>query len=118
MYSLPDSFDSSSLAGKQVECVCFLEYQVNIYFTGKAFLQIEGRFELVDTSGAEVVTGFPVLSSRLPSLIGDSVTDLDFDRASGSIRIVFSKGPVLSIDGNSSPYESYRLSLGDETILI
>lgn len=119
MYSLPANFDSSYLTGKQVESVCFFEYQVNIYFSGEVLLQIEGRFEFVDGSGSpEASTEFPLLCSRLPSVVGDSVQEVSFDRSSGDIRLLFSKGARLSVDGSSGPYESYRLSRGNESIVI
>ena len=119
MYSLPSNFDSSYLAGKQVESVCFLEFQVNIYFSEKVTLQIEGRFEFVDASGAaDVSTEFPLVSSRLPSVVGDSVREFGFDRSSGNIWLLFSKGARLSVDGGSARYESYRLSWDNESIVI
>lgn len=119
MYSLPQNFDSSFLVGKQVENVCFLEYQVNIYFSESAFLQIEGAFEFVDASGTvDAQTDFPILCSRLPGIAGDFVEEAEFDRASGNIRIVFVKGATLLVYGDSGPYESYRLSSGTGDIIV
>lgn len=119
MYSLPQNFDSSFLLEKQVESVCFLEYQVNIYLSERTFLQIEGSFEFVDASGtADVSTNFPILCSRLPGIAGDFIKEVVFDRPSGNIRLEFGKGATLLVYGDSGPYESYRLSSGTEDIIV
>jgi hypothetical protein len=119
MHSLPSSFDSSYLEGKQIESICFLEFQVNIYFSDKAVLQIEGIFEFTDASGVpETSTEFPLAHSRLPSIVGDTVQHLSFDGSTGNIRLLFSKGAMLRVEGGSGPYESYRLLRGNEDIVV
>ena len=102
-----------------MERVCFLEYQANIYFSSNTYLQIEGAFEFVGPCGVpETMTGFPILNSRLPSLTGAVVREMEFDRATGDIRLRFEEGSALIVQGDSGPYESYRLSNGTEDIIV
>lgn len=119
MYPLPIDFDSSYLVGKCVEGIFFAEYQVNLNFSDDVILQIEGGYVLELAPGIrEDHKGFPIEESRLPSVVGDVVKALEFDRSSGDMTISFAKGALLHVRGDSGPYESYRLTSKDGDIVV
>lgn len=119
MYPLPEDFDASYLSGRCVEGVCFAEFQINLHFSGAVILQIEGRHEFEHAAGAsEIHDRFPIEQSHLPSIIGDVVTALEFDRPSGDMKISFARGAKLCLWGDCGPYESYRLTSKDGNIVV
>ena len=119
MHGLPATFDSSFLRGKTIESVCFAAYQVNLHLQGSVWIQIEGRYRLLRGDDTlEAVDAFPLLHSVLPQLIGTLTTDVSFSPTSGDIQIHLATGMTLQIDGDSGPYEAYRLLDGrHETIV-
>jgi hypothetical protein len=119
MYGLPESFDPSFLKGKEIGSVCFAAYQVNLHLEGNIWIQIEGRYRLLRGDDTlEVVEAFPLIQSSLPQLIGKRTIDVSFSSKSGNIEISLENAMRLQIDGDTGPYESYRLFDGrNETIV-
>jgi hypothetical protein len=111
MYPLPEDFQSSYLVGKCIESICFAEFHISLNFSGEVTLQIEGRYEFKTASGiVERHGAFPIEQSSLPSVVGDTVKALEFDRPSGDLTLLFARDARLHIHGDSGPYESYILS--------
>jgi hypothetical protein len=119
MHGLPRTFDSSFLKGRAFESVSFLPYQVNLYLTDGVWLQIEGRYKLLqDNIKVEAVSGFPVSQSALPQVIGKKVVSVDFNAPSGDLNIALEGGLSLFVEGDTGPYESYRLFDGSKEVVV
>ena len=119
MYGLPETFDPSFLKGKEIESICFAAYQVNVYLAGKIWLQIQGRYELLrDGEVLEAVSAFPVSQSLLPLLIGKKIVDVSFTAQNGDIELRFDNEHQLFVEGDTGPYESYRLFDGQRELIV
>jgi hypothetical protein len=119
MHGLPETFDPSFLMGKSVESITFTAYQVNVYFDGNVWMQIEGGYKLIhDSNIIEVVNAFPVLQSSLLQLIGKKIANVSFTARSGDIEMVLDNGLRLYLEGESGPYESYRLFDGQRELIV
>lgn len=119
MHGLPETFDPSFLRGKEIENITFAAYQVNLHLNGKVWVQIEGRYKLLcDGQIIETVSTFPILQSSLLQLIGKKITDVSFTVRSGDIELVLENGHRLLIEGDTGPYESYRLFDGQKELVI
>lgn len=119
MYGLPETFDSSFLKGKEIQSVCFAAYQVNIQFSGNAWIAIESGYRLqCGDNVLEVVSAFPISHSSLLGLIGKKIVEISFSSKSGDIKLLLENKMNLFIQGDTGPYESYRLFDGqNETIV-
>lgn len=119
MYGLPKSFDPSFLLARPVEEVTFTAFQVNVYFHGKVWIQIEGRYCLFERGELiESVTGFPLQSSSLLRLLGKKGVAVSFEAETGNLEIHFEDGYTLSITGDVGPYEAYRMSDGSTELVV
>lgn len=119
MHGLPETFDPSFLKGKEIESVTFAAYQVNVYLEGKVWVQIEGRYKLLcDGKVLEAIAAFPIAQSALVQVIGKKIVEVSFTRQSGDIEIILEGGYKLLIDGETGPYESYRLFDGQKELIV
>jgi len=119
MHGLPEAFDPSFLKGKEIENITFAAYQVNVYFDGNVWVQIEGRYKLLrDGKVIEAVSAFPIAQSSLLQLIGKKIIDVSFTAQSGDIELALENEHKLLIDGDVGPYESYRLFDGEREIVV
>jgi len=120
MYGLPKTFNPSFLLGKTVEQVCFAQYHVLLCFGSKIWIQVEGKYILY--CGSEIMESVafeaPVSESGLLHLIEKTVIDVSFEIESGDITLVFTDNFKLLINGDTGPYESYRLCDGENEILV
>ena len=119
MHGLPETFDSSFFRGKEIENITFAAYQVNLHLDGNVWVQIEGRYKLLrDGEIIETVNAFPIMQSSLLQLIGKKVTDVSFTARSGDIELALENGHKLLIEGDTGPYESYRLFDGQKEMIV
>jgi hypothetical protein len=119
MYCLPENFDPAFLQGREVESVCFTAYQVNIYFDGKIWVQIEGCYKLFHGETLlESASEFPLSESALIQLIGAKIIGVTFTAKSGDIEFTLESGHRLLIDGGVGPYESYKLFDGQKEVIV
>jgi hypothetical protein len=118
MYSIPKDFDGSFLLNKDIETICFGQYQVNLHFAAGAWLQIEGEFEHYSRDGLlQRGQGFPIVQTTLLRLLGTTATNASFSEA-GSLQLEMSNGDRLVVMGNNGMYEAYRLFDGkNETVI-
>jgi hypothetical protein len=119
MHGLPETFDPSFLKGKEIQSIAFAAYQVNVHLDGNVWVQIEGRYKLL--LGGEIietVSAFPISQSSLLQLIGKKITDVSFIARNGDIELVLDNGYKLLIEGDTGPYESYRLFDGQGEIIV
>ena len=119
MYGLPETFDPSFFQEKEIESVCFFPYQVNVYLAGGIRVQVEGRYKLFQSSKMlEAVSAFPISQSALLQLIGKKVIGVSFTARSGDIEFSLESELKLFIEGDTGPYESYRLFDGQKEIIV
>jgi hypothetical protein len=119
MYGLPKTFDPSFLKGKEIGSITFAAYQVNVYLDGNVWVQIEGRYKLLrDGKMLETVNAFPISQSSLLQLIGEKIVDVSFTAQSGDIELALENGHKLLIEGDTGPYESYRLFDGQKELIV
>ena len=119
MNGLPESFDPSFLHGKEIESIGFAAYQVNVHLDGNVWVQIEGRYRLFrDGEVIEAVSAFPISQSSLLQLIGKKITDVSFTAQSGDIELSLENEHKLLIEGDTGPYESYRLFDGLNELIV
>ncbi len=119
MHGLPDSFNPSFLKGKEIESIAFAAHQVNVYLDGNVWMQIEGRYRLIRNEVTiEAVTAFPIGQSSLLQLIGRRISDVSFTARSGDIEVALDSGHKLLIEGDTGPYESYRLFDGKSELIV
>src|SRR5271169_1539670 len=103
----------AALVGKNVELLCFAQYQVNMHLEGDIMITIYGDFEhLNGETGEERDATFPMAESTLTRIIESYVVSAAID-ASGCLRIAFSNKDLLNIPPTPG-YESYYLSIGGE----
>jgi hypothetical protein len=118
MYKLPKDFDVSFLIGRELESVCFAQYQVNLNFTDGVRVQIEGRFKLFgDADLLEQVDEFPISHSALPRIIGQKVTAANVT-ADSDLELVLNGENRLFVIENNGPYESFRIYDGQKETII
>lgn len=119
MHGLPETFDPSFLKGKEIESITFAAYQVNVYLNGNVWVQIEGRYKLLrDGKVIEAVSAFPISQSLLLRVIGKKVTSVSFTAQNGDIELELENGNRLLIEGDTGPYESYRLFDGKRELIV
>lgn len=103
----------AALVGKNLELLCFAQYQVNMHLEGDVSITIEGDFEhLNGETGEQREATFPMAESTLMRLIESSVVSAEVD-ASGCLRIAFSNQDVLNIPPTPG-YDSYCIEVGGE----
>jgi hypothetical protein len=118
MYGLPKDFDASFLIGREVESICFAQYQVNFRFSDGVWIQIEGAFKHFQQDDLiEVAEGFPIQQSSLMRMLGQKVVAVNFS-VNGDINLTFSNGNKLFIAGECGPYEAYIICNGKKEIIV
>lgn len=118
MYRLPKDFDVSFLIGRELESICFGQYQANLNFTDGVWIQIEGSFKFfVDAQLMEQVDEFPISKSALPQIIGQKVTGINIT-ADSDLELVLNGKNRLLIAEDNGPYESYRIFDGKKETIV
>ncbi len=118
MYGLPKTFDVSFLIGREVESVVFGQYQANLNFSDRIWIQIEGPFKHFHRNELiENVDNFPISQSTLMRTLGQRVLAVNFS-VNGDFEIQLSEGSKLAIGGDNGPYESYRLYDGTKETIV
>lgn len=118
MYRLPKDFDASFLIGRELESICFGQYQANLNFTDGVWIQIEGSFKFfADATLIEQVDQFPISHSALPQIIGQKVTAASVT-AESDLELVLNGKNRLIIAEDNGPYESYRIFDGKKEMIV
>ena len=117
MYQLPDDFDVMTLKGLTLESVAYAHFQVNLYFTGGIWIQIESGY-LLEKGGVslEEVHGFPIMKSMLMALVGMPVSSAYADESSAlSLEL---EDWRLTINSQNEGFEAYCIFDGRREIFI
>ncbi len=118
MYKIPEDFDGAYLVNAKIESICFGLYQVNLYLTGGAWIQIEGPFEHSRKGrSVQVVEGYPITKTTLLGLIGISIVKFGIADDS-SLLLEMTNGDTLMISSRNGMYEAYRLFDGKREIVV
>jgi hypothetical protein len=118
MYGLPKDYDVSFLIERELESICFAQYQINLNFTGTVWIQIEGKFKHFDGDKLiEQVEEFPISQSALLQTLGQKITAVNFT-TDGDLELVLSKKNRIFIMGDNGAYESYRIFDGQKETII
>lgn len=118
MYGLPKDYDVSFLIERELESICFAQYQINLHFTGSVWIQIEGKFKhFYGGKLIEEVEEFPISQSALLQTIGQKIIAVNFTM-DGNFELVLNKNNRLFIIGDNGAYESYRIFDGQKETII
>lgn len=118
MYGLPADFAAAIFIGKELEQVAFTVNTVHLAFAGDIAITLESSFTFqTDAAAALVEQEPPVRTSALMALVGQTVSAAKASR-SGTLRLDFAGGGALICRDDSSQYESYRIRIGDEEIVV
>lgn len=118
MYGLSSIFDVSKF--KKNECleINFTINTVNISFGPEINITIIGSFaHKINAITPAIKQTFPILSSRLMSLLGKKVKFAERGEDGGLI-LHFDEGQMLILFDDSQEYESYIVRIGNEEIII
>jgi hypothetical protein len=113
MYGLPRDFDASFLVGREVEVVCFAQYNVYLHFDGKISITIESAFSYKTDQVVDVQV--PLKESNLTELPGASVVAARGDE-DGTLTLVFNNGQTLKVYEDDKHYECYHIAHGEKEI--
>jgi hypothetical protein len=117
VYGLPKQTALSFLIGKQVFHVCFGEYCTSIGFDTVG-ITFEGKYTHTITDGREDVQergSYPNVD--LIRLLGKTVVAATVIE-DGTVEVSFSHGDRLRLFDDSPQYESYKISNGDQLIVV
>ena len=119
MYGLPRGFDASRLVGRTLDFVTFTSNTVHFSFDGGASITIEASFThwIRGAAPSSQRLSVPVSESRLMQVVGAAVSAA---RATedGTLVLDFTNGQSIAVHDDSPRYESYRMQLGDEEIIV
>ena len=117
MYRLPKDFDASFFVGRRIELICFGENTVSFHFNDDLLVTVESAFAYVDRDGAEQLSEIPAVGTNVLKLLGKSVRQ-STGSDDGTLNLAFENGDTLKILDTSDQYESYKIGLGDDTIIV
>lgn len=119
MYGLPAGFDASRFVGRTLEQVSFTANTVNLIFDQNVSLTLESNYEhiLLDERHSSAIANIPVAESQLMQLLGEPIR-MASASADGTLILSFANGHSLKCYDDSSEYESYKISFGDEEIVV
>ena len=119
MYGLPDGFNANRFVGHTLEQVCFSENTVDLCFDQRVSVTIESSLSVAadETGMAPERVRVPVSESRLMQLLGAMVVSAEATN-DGTLTLRFSNGYTVACYDDMPQYESYRLTFGDEEIVV
>ena len=119
MYGLPKSFDPASLLGRCLEQICINQNQLWLRFDAEVSICVESAFLYKDHLSPERTefNEIPVRYSGIMKLLGENVVRAVSDDNS-TLTLGFGNGDVFQCFDNSKQYESYKIVLGDRTIVV
>jgi hypothetical protein len=118
MYGLPKDYDLSFLIGRELESICFAQYQINLHFTGSVWIQIEGKFKHFNGDKLiEELEEFPISQSALLQTLGQKITAVNFT-TDGDLELILSEKNRIFIIGDNGAYESYRIFDGQKETIV
>ncbi len=119
MYKLPADFDGSFLKGKKLSMIAFSENSVVFHFEQNVSVCVLSSFIHSTDLSEELVTlqRVPVTDSTILQLLGHVTINVSSD-PDGTLSMMFENGHSLKVFDDSSNYESYLISNGEEEIIV
>jgi hypothetical protein len=110
MNGLPENFDGSSWIGRQLELICFAQYQVTFHFEARLMITVFQQFSFQRPGDLEMPepVSTQIAESNLMELLGQTVTAAKCE-GEGTLAISFSDGYVLRCYDPPIPYEAYHI---------
>jgi hypothetical protein len=116
MYKFPEKFDAGVFVGRALEMICFNANQIYFHFDRTASLCVETQFTIERPPNIVSVVMVPALSSDLMLLLERKVV---------SARVHDGETLIVEFDNSWTlrfaalpEFESYRVTIGTETIVI
>ena len=119
MYGLPKDFDATRFVGCTLEQVSFSANTVHLSFEERVSITIESSFShsSSENSGCSELMRVPPSESRLMQLVGKRIEHAQGDE-DGTLTLRFSNDHILVCHDDLPMYEAYRMTFGDEEIIV
>jgi hypothetical protein len=118
MYGLPKDFDPQYFVARALKMLCFNANQIYLHFDERVTITLEGKYSLSGEAGDPIeIRDVPNSESRLFALIEKRVVSAGVEGGS-TLVLAFETGAVFRCYDDSSQYESYQLSRGDDVIIV
>ena len=119
MYKLDDSINLNFLIDKELLQICISLYQLVFNFTENIAISTECTLRLIDISGSpfEIASDDPCSSSKLLSLLGNTITNIYF-HDKDELTLTFSSGTKLVIIDSNDNFESFIIASPSQEIIV
>lgn len=108
MYKLSHQVELDFLQHKQLQMLCFGEYSLYLHFDDEIIITVEGRFQHKTGKAKNRIYSFPIDTSCLMRLLGAFVQRIEVENEE-DLRLDFSNGDSLILEGQNGPYEAYQI---------
>jgi hypothetical protein len=108
MYKLSHQARPDFLQKKRLQMLCFAEYSLYLHFDDEIIITVEGQFQYKAGKGKKRTYSFPIDTSCLMRLLGTSVQRIEVENDE-NLRLEFSNGDSLILEGENGPYEAYQI---------
>ena len=117
MYKFPSNFDPGLFGGHTLEMICLNANQTYLHFDGDVTICAESTFFHERINGnLSATVPVPTLHSNLMGLIEHQVSTARVENGDMLI-LIFDDGQVLRFEALPE-FESYRVTIGENTIII
>jgi hypothetical protein len=108
MYKLSHQTNLDFLQQKQLRMLCFSEYSLYLHLDEDIIITVEGQFQYKVAKAKKQKYSFPINTSCLMRLLGASVRRIAIENDE-NLRLEFSNGDSLFLQGQNGPYEAYQI---------
>jgi len=115
MYGVPKDLDLSRFHGASLLQIAIGEFEIQFHFERDAVIGIEGRWELLDASGAlldQAIENTKRDCYRVHVLLGHEAVASEVE-APTSFTLTFDDGKRLKVYDDPGPYESFSIQPGN-----
>jgi hypothetical protein len=112
MYGFPLALSPRMFVGKRLTSMLFAEYLVGLQFDGEVHLDVYSELghELAGEFADFCDLDSPVLTTRLPRLVGQLVVSAELE-GRGTLKLGFETGEVLLVHEDTDMYECYHIEI-------
>jgi hypothetical protein len=117
LYGLPAEFDARVFVQRALVQMCFSVNTISLSFDG-AMITVESSviYKRDPTDPGEAVSP-PVSRTSMTSVIGKTVRFAS-SKPDGSLSLHFDDGQALMFSDDSETYESYKIQIGEQEIIV
>jgi hypothetical protein len=117
MKKIPEDFDANIFVGRTLEMICFNANQIYFHFDHHLFITAETSFTF-NKQGETIEVAVPALQSGLMQLLEHHVSKVSLEEQHILILVFDNEHELRFADNAPGLYESYRITIGDRTIII